>query len=57
MKDHLVGRAVTLDGKPAIIAGRLNPFATIAALDGSAAYEWAWGTATRIADAGGDFRS
>jgi len=31
---------VTLNGKPATIAGRRNNFMVVAALDGSANFEW-----------------
>jgi len=46
-KDALVGRDCTLNGKRAVIVGRLNRFATIAALDGER-YDYAWETVERI---------
>lgn len=53
----LIETRVTLDGKPACIAGRLNPFATVATLDGKARFEFTWETVARIVDKGGKFKS
>ena len=39
---------VRLDGKPATVAGRLEPFAVVAALDGSASIQWSWATVARM---------
>lgn len=37
-----------LNGKLAVICGWSNDFATIAALDGSQQFDWAWETVDRI---------
>lgn len=57
LADELAGAPVTLDGRPAMIAGRLNRFATVIALDGGARADWTWRAAGRIVAAGGAFRS
>jgi hypothetical protein len=54
---RLGGFAVTLDGKPAVVLGVSNRFATVTTLDGSVSIDWPWKSAERIAQAGGDFRS
>lgn len=56
-RDELVNTAVTLDGRPASIAGRQLDYAIVATLDGETRHEWAWSTAARIVATGGDFRS
>ena len=45
----------TLNKKPAIIRGRLLPFAVIAEKNGPLAIEYAWLTAKKIVNAGGKF--
>lgn len=52
----LISRDVTLDGKPAIITGRLCEFATVVTLDRSISAEWTWLAAHRIVHQGGRFR-
>ena len=42
------GRQCYLNGKPAIISGRKNRFATVATLDGSQSFEWNWHTVNRV---------
>lgn len=37
-----------LDGKPAVIKGRLNQFATVATRDGTAAVEFSWQAVNRV---------
>ena len=46
--DQWTGKACYLDGAPAIIAGRLLPFAKVATLDGKRSLEWAWHTVNRV---------
>jgi len=46
LSSHIKG--CTLDGKPALIGGRLNKFATVGHIDGLLAVEWSWETAQRI---------
>lgn len=48
---------VTLDGKPAKIAGAKRDFATIRTLPDGASYEWAWETVARVVANGGAFKS
>ena len=45
---HVLG--ATLDGEPARIVGRLNPFATVAQVKGPLALEWSWEAVKRIMD-------
>lgn len=55
-REELVAQEVTLDGRPAVIAGRLNPHATVAQIPGGLTIEVAWPTVERIvADRGGRF--
>lgn len=53
----LVGSMVTLNGRPAVVIGATSDFATIAALDGSARFEWPWPRVVEIVRAGGNFES
>ncbi len=46
--DRFTGFRCTLDGKPAIVCGRLNRFATIATLDGALSVEFCWETVNRV---------
>lgn len=48
---------VTLNGRPAVIGGVRNPFATVAYLDGSGELEWSWDAVARIVASGGKFSS
>jgi hypothetical protein len=57
IKDLLVDIQVTLNGKPAYIKGRLNPYATIQSRDSSENYQWSWEAARRIVAHGGNFES
>lgn len=56
-RSRLAGTHVTLDGKAASIVGFRLDYGIVAALDGSARFEWAWPTIERVVAAGGDFRS
>lgn len=53
----LDGKHVTLDGKPATVAGFKNSFATVAQLNSALKVEFAWETCHRILKAGGQFHS
>jgi hypothetical protein len=53
---RLCCESCTLDGKPAVIMGALNDFATVAAFPVGPSYEWAWSTVARVVAAGGMFR-
>lgn len=55
--DRWAGTQCYLDGKLAIIAGRLNDFATIATLDGSQSVDFAWLTVDRIMRGRMEFKS
>lgn len=58
LANRYAGQACTLNGKPARVIGRLNDFATIAALDVSVDAEFAWETVARVMEEkGGAFRS
>ena len=50
-------RAVTLDGKPAVICATLDSFAVVAALDGSARVSFCWRTVERVLANGGRFEA
>ena len=45
---ELCEKSVTLDGKPARIAGAFCSFATVASLDGKLRGEWSWDAVRRI---------
>jgi len=47
----------TLDGKPAKIIGWKNKYATVATLDGTSSFEWAWKTVARIMSLDRQFKS
>jgi hypothetical protein len=55
--ENMTGAACTLDGKPATICGRLERFATVATLDGSASAEFSWHACANVLDSGGAFRT
>lgn len=49
---------VTLDGRPAVIGGVRNQFATVATLDGTRSHQWSWESVRRvIRNKGGRFES
>ena len=54
---QLVGRACTLNGEPAIVAGWRAPFATVRQVRTGLSAEWAWTTAARLLERGGAFES
>lgn len=54
---YLDGHHVTLDGKPAIIAGFKNSFASVGQVNSAVKVEFAWETCLRILKAGGQFHS
>lgn len=61
-KYALIDRAhelkITLDGKPATLAGAKQPFAGVAALDGSTGWvQFSWDAVARILNSGGQFKS
>ena len=43
-REALMSKPVTLNGRPALISGRLSPFAMVRTNDGPRAYvgEWSW---------------
>ena len=51
------GKPCYLNDKPAKIVGRLNPFATVATMDGSQSVEFSWHTINRIMYGKMEFRS
>jgi len=58
-REELMAKPVTLNGRPALISGRLAPFAMVRTNDGERAYvgEWAWPTIRRVIEEnGGAFR-
>lgn len=54
---ELIAEHVTLDGKPAIITGSKQRFATVAQLGSALKVEFAWATVARIVANGGAFKS
>jgi len=53
--DRAASIGITLNGKPAAIAGRLLPFGWICALDRSEKYEWSWEAISRTVNRDGKF--
>jgi hypothetical protein len=53
--ENMTGAECTLNGKPATICGRLEKFATVAALDGSARAQFSWHACANVLDSGGRF--
>jgi hypothetical protein len=51
-----VNTPVTLDGRPACVAGIKCDFAGVKSLDGKLQGEWAWSTVFRVIAAGGNFK-
>jgi hypothetical protein len=51
----MIATKVTLNGKPAVIMGRLSSFATVASLDGTNRVEYSWDAVERIIKNGGKF--
>lgn len=48
---------VTLNGRPAVIRGAREGFATVSAIPDGESYQWSWDSVARIVDAGGRFTS
>jgi hypothetical protein len=48
---------VTLNGKPATIAGYSLPFAHVTEIDSGLSAEWSWTAVALVVSRGGDFRS
>ena len=57
LAETYTGAACTLDGRPARIVGRLNPFATVATLPDGPSYQFAWETVARVMAQGGVFKA
>ncbi len=55
--NRLIDSSATLNGKQAVICGRLNPFAVVRALDGSISAEFSWQAVSRIIEKGGNFHA
>ena len=55
--DEWSGKACTLDGKPAKVMGRKNPFATVAILPDGYHCEFTWGQVDNVMVFGGRFMS
>lgn len=53
--DKWAGESCTLNSRNAKIVGRLNRFATVAALDMTLSAQWAWETVDCIMKKGGHF--
>ena len=57
-KDALVDtKGITLNGKPAKINGRREPFASVCELNGPLKVEFAWRTVKNIIANGGQFKA
>lgn len=54
---ELCAADVTLDGRPARIAGSRNDFATVRVRATGLGAEWSWPTVRRVVANGGEFRS
>ncbi len=61
LAERWAGSICTLDGRPAKVVGRVNPFATVAPVesldDNYAGFQWSWEAVDRIMKAGGNFVS
>lgn len=57
MRSLLCESFITLDGEPAKITGRLEPFATISALPDGPSYQWSWKSTLQIVRNCGNFKS
>jgi hypothetical protein len=58
-REALMATPVTLNGRPALISGRLAPFAMVRTNDGERAYvgEWSWHAVRHVIETnGGAFR-
>ena len=55
--DTWAGQACTLNGKPATVLGRRQPFAVVSCCPDGERYEWAWETVDRIMSTTKAFRS
>lgn len=55
-KPDWAGCECSLNGKPAVVCGRANRFATVRARDGEG-YEWSWDAVDRIMRRDQAFRS
>jgi hypothetical protein len=54
--ENMTGTACTLNGIPAVVCGRLNAFATVAALDPAGPRaEFSWHAVANVLDSGGTF--
>lgn len=57
IRNRLCNTPATLDGKPANICGRLNQFAIVRTLDGTASAEFSWPAVARIVASGAAFKA
>lgn len=57
LADKWAGERCYLNGAPAKVCGRLNRFATIAALDSDASAEFAWHTVNAVMNRGRFFET
>lgn len=55
LADRWTGARCTLNGKPAVIRGRLLPFASVAYLNTPVSVEYTWETVNRVMLRGGNF--
>jgi hypothetical protein len=56
-KRAMIAAKVTLDGKPALIMGRLEAFPIVASLDGKHRAEFSWRTCAAVLASGGNFKT
>lgn len=54
--DKWAGQACTLNGKPATVLGRMQPFAVVVCYPDGERYEWSWETVDRIMSTTKEFR-
>lgn len=52
----LCAQPCTLDGRPAVILGAREPFATVCDKSTGAGAQWAWETVARVMARGGAFK-
>lgn len=54
-KAELCATPVTLNGRPAVISGWKQPFATVKVLNGGLSIDYSWQAVACIVERGGDF--
>ena len=51
------GKRCLLNGKPAVISGRKNQFATVSHVKGPLSIQWSWDAVKHVMESGGQFKA